>query len=320
MVIDENEFELTQQQLDIIIDLLEKTPKDVPDFYNDGECEQIYIPVEGGEIRVFHRKPKNITAKRPILFVPGYSTTPWSWRAFPKPIHNNTEYYFLETREKTSSKIKRNRKANFTVDQKAKDIRDAIQFLGLDKIDYVLYGTSYCGGIVLQGLIHNYFNPPTVVVFDPLCKWSSFKKAIKWLLPIMPPFVLGMMRFLLAKIFLSGMKNQYQKQRNLDFIRGAHPYKWRKACLQNQHFNIIDELGKIKNEVFVLHGTKDKFHPGETFYDYAKRIPRGRFIYFNCDQEKRELFNGVVGSLFANVTKDKDMPSQLLSLEIVLER
>ncbi|MCK5047488.1 MAG: hypothetical protein KAS22_12960, partial [Candidatus Heimdallarchaeota archaeon] len=139
MVMDENEFDFTQEQLDLVNNLIEKSPKGAPDFYEEGECEQFYIPVDGGEIRVFHRKPKNITAKRPILFIPGYSTTPWSWRGFPKPIHNNTEYYFLETREKASSRIKRNRKTNLTVDQKAKDVAGAIKHLGLDKRDFVLF-------------------------------------------------------------------------------------------------------------------------------------------------------------------------------------
>ncbi|MHA1121547.1 MAG: hypothetical protein ACTSUW_02210 [Candidatus Heimdallarchaeota archaeon] len=320
MAMDENEFDLTQEQLDLINNLIEKSPKDAPDFYEEGECEQFYIPVDGGEIRVFHRKPKNITAKRPILFIPGYSTTPWSWRGFPKPIHNNTEYYFLETREKASSRIKRNRKTNLTVDQKAKDVGKAIKYLGLDKRDFVLYGTSYCGGVVLQGLIQKYFTAPTIVVFDPQGNWTYSRKAVKWLLPILPPFIMGAFRFIFAKIVLRTMKNQHQKERILDFIRGANPYKWRKACMQNLHFDITNQFDKISEEIFVIHGTKDKYHPGITFYNYAKKMPKGRFIYFNCENELREIFNGIIGSVFANVTKDKGMPDEIVSLEIDLER
>ncbi|NHJ31542.1 MAG: alpha/beta hydrolase [Asgard group archaeon] len=320
MAMDENEFDLTQEQMNQINNLIENSPKEAPDFFEEGECEQFYIPVDGGEIRVFHRKPKKVSAKRPILFIPGFATTPWSWRGFPKSIHNNTEYYFLETREKKSSKIKRNRKANFRVDQKAKDIAQAIKFLGLDKKDFVLFGTSYCGGIVLQGLIQKYFTAPTIVVFDPSCNWAYMRKPIRWLLPIIPPFILGAMRFIFAKIFLAGMKNQHQKERNLDFISGADPYKWRKACMQNLQFDITNEINTITEEVFVVHGTKDKFHPGETFYKYSKDIPKGRFIYFNCENEKREFFNGVIGSAFANVTKEKGMPDEIASLEIDLQR
>ena len=320
MVMDENEFDFTQEQLDLVKNLIEKSPKDAPDFYEEGECEQFYIPVDDGEIRVFHRKPKNITAKRPILFIPGYSTTPWSWRGFPKPIHNNTEYYFLETREKASSRIKRNRKTNLTVDQKAKDVAAAIKHLGLDKRDFVLYGTSYCSGVVLQGLIQKYFTAPTIIVFDPLCLWAYNRRAVKWLLPILPPFIMGAFRFIFAKIVLRTMKNQHQKERILDFIRGAEPYKWRKACMQNLNFNITDQLDKISEEVFVVHGTKDKYHPGHVFFDYAKDMPKGRFIYFNCENELREIFNGVLGSVFANVTKEKGLPDEIASLEMDLER
>ncbi|MHA1213391.1 MAG: hypothetical protein ACTSSH_13150 [Candidatus Heimdallarchaeota archaeon] len=297
MTMDENEFDLTQEQLDLINNLIEKSPKDAPDFYEEGECEQFYIPVDEGEIRVFHRKPKNITAKRPILF-----------------------YYFLETREKASSRIKRNCKTNLTVDQKAKDVGVAIKHLGLDKRDFVLYGTSYCGGVVLQGLIQKYFTAPTIVVFDPQGNWTYSRKAVKWLLPILPPFIMGAFRFVFAKIILRTMKNQHQKERILDFIRGANPYKWRKACMQNLHFDITNQFDKISEEIFVVHGTKDKYHPGVTFYNYAKNMPKGRFIYFNCENELREIFNGILGSVFANVTKDKGMPDQIASLEIDLQR
>lgn len=312
----EKEFELTSIQKDNLDKLLEEGRRDVPNFYDEGECEVIYVPVEDGEIRIFHHKPNNIKTKRPILFAPGFGTTPWAWRDFHKPHHGFAEYYHLETREKQSSKIKNNCKVDFSVDRTALDISDAIKYLGLDKQDYVLFGASYCGGVVLKGLIENYFDPPTTVVFDPLCKWAYAKFMVRWVLPFMPAFVLGATRFVFAKIIMAGMKNKAQKERNMDFVTGAVPFKWRKGCLHNRRFNILNDLQKIKNEVFFFHGPSDKFHPGNTFYYYSKMIPKGRYFYMDTEPLDRELLTGVIGTAFIEITKDQGLPFVLKQFEI----
>ena len=315
-----NEFDLTDEQIKAMTDLLNNSRREVPNFYDEGESEVFFIPIEDGEQRVFHHKPEKITTKRPILFLPGFGTTPWTWRKFHYPHHGFGEYYNFETREKASSKVPNKRKIKFTYNQTAQDIGEAIKYLGLDKKDYVLFGSSYCGGIVMKGLIEGYFNPSTTVVFDPLCVWAFMKFLRNVILPITPNFVLSAARKIIAKIVMTGMKNEAQKERNMAFVEGAIPYKWKKANRHNRKINLAPELPKIKNEIFITHGPKDKFHPGYTFYDYAKLAPKGRFIYFNGPDEDRELIAGVMGTAFMNVKKEDGLPDILKPFEIDLKR
>ncbi|MHA1220874.1 MAG: alpha/beta fold hydrolase, partial [Candidatus Heimdallarchaeota archaeon] len=205
-------YPFTEEQKAAISKLIEQGRRDVPNFYDEGEAEEIFIPVEGGKIRVYHHKPNKITSKRPIIFAPGFGTTPWAWRNFHKSHHGFTEYYHLDTREKASSTVKNSCKVNFTVDRTARDIAEALKYLGLDKRDYVMYGASYVGGVVLKGLIEGYFDPPTTVIFDPLCKWAYAKFMVRWMLPCLPACGLGALRFLFIGIITAGMKNQVQKE------------------------------------------------------------------------------------------------------------
>ena len=39
-------------------------------FTEEGICEEFYVPVKDGELRVFHHKSEKIEVKRPILFLP----------------------------------------------------------------------------------------------------------------------------------------------------------------------------------------------------------------------------------------------------------
>ena len=168
-----NQESLTEEQTDKMSKLIKENNRDVPLFYDEGVCEVKYVPVDGAELRVFHHKPKNPITKRPILFISGFGTSPWSWRHFNTPMYEKGEYYFLETREKTSSKVFTGRlRTNMTIDQNAKDLAEAIKYLELDNTDFVLYGTSYCGAIALTGLANEYLSAPTVAVHDPLSDWK----------------------------------------------------------------------------------------------------------------------------------------------------
>jgi pimeloyl-ACP methyl ester carboxylesterase len=315
-----NEFELTDEQIKGMATLLNSSRREVPDFYDEGESEVFYIPIEDGELRVFHHKPDKITAKRPIMFLPGFGTTPWTWRKFHYPHHGQAEYYNFETREKASSKIPNKRKIKFTYDQIAQDIGDAINYLGLKKRDYVLFGSSFCGGTIIKGLIEQYFDPPTTVVFDPLCVYAFLKFWINVFLPLTPVFVLSAARNIIAKIIMANMKNEAQKERNMKFVEGAEPFKWKKTNYQNRKIDLTPDLPKIKGELFLTHGPKDKFHPGQTFFNYSRLVPEGRFIYFNGPDEDRELIAGVLGTAFANVKKEDGIPDILKPFEIDLKR
>ncbi len=172
----------------------------------------------------------------------------------------------------------------------------------------------------MKGLIEEYFNPPTTVVFDPLCVFNFLKFWINVLLPLTPAFVLGAARNIMAKMIMRGMKNEAQRERNMKFVEGAVTWKWKKANYQNRKIDLTPDLPKIKNEFFITHGPKDKFHTGQSFYDYAKQTPKGRFVYINGADEDRELIAGVLGTAFANVKKEDGLPDVLKQFEMDLKR
>jgi hypothetical protein len=139
-------------------------------------------------------------------------------------------------------------------------------------------------------------------------------------LPLTPNFILDIGRKVIAKFIMRNMKNEAQRERNMKFVEGAVPFKWKKTNIQNRKINLKPDLPKIKNEVFITHGPKDKFHPGETFYNYAKLTPKGRLLYLNGPDEDRELIAGILGTAFMNVKKEDGLPEILKPLEIDLKR
>ncbi|NHJ39211.1 MAG: alpha/beta hydrolase, partial [Asgard group archaeon] len=187
-------FILSEKQKQEIDFLLNSGRRDVPPFYNEGECEIIYYSVSDGQLKIFHHKPQKKETKRPIVFLPGYISAPPSWVDFPRTHHGISEYYYLESREKASSKLKRHRKLKFTIEESARDLQKAIKHLGLENSDYVLFATSYGGAIVLQAIYENLINPTTVIIFDPAVKWVYSNAFTNFINFITPPFILGALR------------------------------------------------------------------------------------------------------------------------------
>ena len=315
-----NMFVHTEEQKQAIKILLDKGRRDVPTFLDEGSCEILYVPIDDGELRVFHHKPENQTTKRPVVFIPGYVAAPSTWTDFHIPHHGFGEYYYLETREKRSSRIKRTRQTTMTITRTAYDVGVALENLGLTKKDYVLASSSYGGAVILDGLINKYFDPPTTFVHDPIVKWVWEKSIINVMLRVVPKFLLNIVRIPIAYIFTIGMKNKANRMRMIEFARGLEPWKFKKCTLENNKFNIFEDLKKIENEVFINTGPLDRYHPRLEYYKYAKEIPNGRFLFMNTADEDRQLLAGVIGTEFAKISKEEGLPDTLSQFEIEINR
>lgn len=313
-------FILSEEKLADIDTFIEGNRREVPFYYEEGESEIFYAPVDDGELRVFHHRPKNNEAKRPIIFFLGFGNPPWTWRYFGVPSHNRGEYYIIDTREKRSSKMNKHRKINMTIDQMAKDIGQVIKFLGLENKDYILMSASWGGGVLLQGLTKKYYNPGTVIAFDPFPKFAYHRFFVRIFFGLTPGFVLEGVKMLLAKIVLTNMKNKAQKERNLATVNEAVGWKWRRTLIQNTSFNIYDRLHTIENEVFLFHGPKDRYHPREIYYKISCLIPKCRFFFMDAQEEKRELMAGAIAKEFAKITKKDEIPKIFEQYEITIER
>ncbi|HUT82674.1 MAG TPA: hypothetical protein VMZ29_15875 [Candidatus Bathyarchaeia archaeon] len=297
-----------------LMELIEINSREVPYFYEEGVCSILYIPVEGGELRIFHHKPENQITKRPILFAPGLGTSPWTWRYFSLPLIGQGEFYFLETRDKKSSKFRNRLKAKMTIDKSAEDIAKVINHLKLNKKDFVILGTSYCCGVILKGLIDKKFTAPTIALFDPFVKVQYYRKLIS-ILRCTPPFIISILRFILGGIALRGEKNKTQLERGQDMVKEAVTWKWRKVGANILNIDIFKQLSMIDEEVLVFHGTKDKHHPHVLYEKIAKEIPKGRYFFLLSPEEKRELVVGIIGLELGKILSQEGIPDTLKPFE-----
>ena len=312
-------FDITLEQEQKVLEMLTATERKVPNFWEIDTTESLYVPVDDGEIRVYHFKPNNPISKRPLVFIPGWGGTEVGFMDFYEVIHEKVECYYVETREKRSSRLDRKR-AKMDMSQKARDIRDVITYLELDKKDFVLYGTCWGGAIVLQGLNDGVINAPTIITNDPMHTLWFPKWFLRYVSPILPVFVIELIKSVVKRVLLRGMKEEVQKRRAETFADNAEIWKWKRAADSVKDFELFGNVSCISKEVFVTNGTEDKIHNQTDYLKIAGELPYGKFIYLKTDESRRERLMGLVSLEFCKVNKKDGIPPSLAEFERFLNR
>lgn len=286
-----------------------------PGFWETGEGEEIRVPVRGGDIRVFACRPTHPEARRPIVLVPGWGVVPEGFLEFYQLIHGKTEFYYVETREKRSSRFGV-RHPDMSPAQSARDIGDALDALGLrGRRDFVLVGACWGGALIIQGLLDGTIDAPTVVTFDPIHRLWFPRWLLDWVAPVMPAFLVGAARWLFVSALIGDMEEQKQKARDYAFARAAVPWKWKWAAYTARNLELFGTLGGVKREVHVVNASHDRVHEQTCYPRIAGEMPRGRFLYLASDEAHRELCMAAAALEFAKVTAAEGLPPSLSGFE-----
>ena len=295
--------------------LIGLTPPSAPEFWRSGVCREICVPVDGAEIRVFHKNPVHKDTVRPVVVVPGWGVVPEIYQEFYRVLHGRVEWFYLETREKNSSRIL-GRRADMSVGRSARDIGQALEYLGLlGSRDFVLFGTSWGSTLILQGLMDNSLKAPTVVTNDPVHELQFPKWFLKLVTPLLPMPVLGVIAPILRALLVGSMKEKKQKERNMAIAKNADLWKWKKTAEAAADFQLFRSLASIPQELFVLNGSEDKFHQQLNFPKIANELPRGRFLSVPVGEAQRERMMAAVCLEFAKVSAKEGLPFSLAGFE-----
>jgi pimeloyl-ACP methyl ester carboxylesterase len=289
--------------------------RDLPRFWEPGVAEERYIPVGDAEIRVLHIRAPRAQASRPIVLLPGWGATPEGFQDFYAVVHGKAELFYLETREKASSRILHPR-ADMSVSRSARDIQAALEALGLaGRRDFVLLAACWSGAIILRGLLEGSLEAPTIIVADPMHTLWFPRWVLRYISPLLPLPAVRMLRPILLHGMLGDMKEPAQKRRLFQFVHSADPWKWKKAAEAAREFELFGTLDGVQKEVFVLNGTRDKVHDQRHYPRIARELPAGRFLYVPVDESRRERMFAAVALEFASVSSADGLPATLADFE-----
>jgi pimeloyl-ACP methyl ester carboxylesterase len=293
-----------------------------PPFWELGVGEQTLVPTAQARIRAMHFRPpqsiperaRGVSARRPIVLVPGFGATPPGFQDFYAAAFDSAELYYIETREKPSSVVDRG--SDMSVAQSAADVQEALAVLGLTgNRDYVLVALCWGAAIVLEGMIRGMIDAPTVLLCDPMHALWFPKWVLRFVSPLLPVPLVRALRPLISRAMIGGMKEPAQKQRATEFVASADIWKWKMSAEAARDFDLLGRLGAVSREVFVLNGTADRIHDPRNYPQMAREMPRGRFLHMPTEESNRELLFGVAALEFARIAAEDGLPRSLSRFE-----
>jgi hypothetical protein len=314
------ELEITPEQEQKAASMLNSVRQEAPNFWEEGVTDSFYLPVDEGEIRCFHWKPESPVSLRPVVFVPGWGIPPVCYIDYFEVLYRRVECYYLETREKTSSRMD-HRKVRMDLSQKAKDIGVVLDQLDLKgSRDFVLMAPCWGAAMLLQGLIDKTINAPTIITVDPMHTLWFPKWILKYIGPILPTFIVPLLKPFFRRALLGDMTEPVQQQRAYAVLEDAEVWKWRSAAIQVRDYELYETAHLIRGPVIVANGTNDKIHDQRDYPRIARLIPDSRFIYMKTGEENREYLMGLIALEFAKVRARDGIPESLQEFEKEVRR
>ena len=118
--------------------------------YPGTHCSEQMVQInEFASLRVIHFEPVAISPYPPLVMVVGLATVIESFQGIIGGLTRDFEVYYVETREKSSSRLLG--KVKFDMETVAFDILSVLRFLELPFKKYILFGYSYISGVNFLG-------------------------------------------------------------------------------------------------------------------------------------------------------------------------
>lgn len=266
-------------------------------------ARSLEIPVPGGAILCRHipaiRGTSGATRPLPLLFLPGWGAVLAGFEAVIDAVDPEIDIYYLETREKGSSRMERG--AGFSMEQTAADLGEAARALGLGQNGYVLMGSSFGASVAVEALADGVLTgrlPAATVLFEPMTElWLP--RALRTASRFVPLSVVAVLKPLLKRIVLAGMREETQRRRAALVIDGADLRKWRQAAVAMGGWHLLEVAPRVAEPVVLVRTGGDRFHDASVFPGIAEALPQGELLTRPVPESQREQLMGRLASACA---------------------
>ena len=260
-----------------------------------------YVEIsDGTKLIVVNSKPTEpIKGAKNIILISGWFAQPISWIGTLRLISKYCNVVYIESREKKSS-FPPSRKADFSLEQMATDLREIKQHFEFDIKDAILTGSSMGGSIILQYLITNGKeeideNPFMSVLVGPNPK-IDVPRLIAAIFLRLPVFMYGLVlkyaSWHILKFRIDEKADPDQAAKYNNSLANAVPWKVKASANAVLKFNLWEELPLIKSDVVLVGAKMDKLHGAEVVAEIGRKIPNAKYYEF---YNNREVHSGAYG-------------------------
>jgi len=229
-------------------------------------------------LRVIHFRPVTVSPYPPVVMVVGLATVIESFQGIIGELTRDFEVYYVETREKSSSRL--SGKVKFDIETVARDIISIIRFLELPVNEYILFGYSYSAAVIIEAYRHLESKPTCLLLLSPT---PSFYYP-RWSLPLIRvavPFY-GVLKPV-AKWYLRNFIINRKEDNDMYLFTSraldlADPRKLKNAILGVAGYKVWDKLESIDCSTLIVDTSRDGIHKHDDIIRMANSIKSCTYI------------------------------------------
>jgi pimeloyl-ACP methyl ester carboxylesterase len=231
------------------------------------------------ELRIVTFTPLNEPKTPPIVFVAGWISLIKGWKDVLLEMTKDFTVYYVETREKISSKTLGN--LDYGVSHIGNDLVAVVDQLGLRSGNFILMGSSLGATAILESFRFLKQKPKCLVLIGPN---ASFRVPRSWKLIVTlfyPPLyaqIRPSVKWYLKTFRLNVDADRAQYEKYCDALDAADPWKLKKAVKSVWSYEVWNILGSIDCPALIVNASKDKLHEPEIMKKMTAMMPQGTEI------------------------------------------
>lgn len=262
-----------------------------PIFYENSTFSKRYISVEKDIdllVMIWQPLSENDEKQIPIVFVPGLVSVIDGWKELLKELIPNRPVYYIETREKGSAIIKKNKlkPSEFTVSIFANDIYEVCKQLQIDMSKTIFFGSSYGSTSIIEAFKNSYLKAKGAFLVGPNSEYKA-----PWMIKMMlflPADLYHIVKYFILwylKTFRVDSKNEPEQWgRYYRTLMTAEPHRLKMTARSAVKYSIWTDLDTVKVPIGIASATSDTLHDEKNINRMAETIPNAKLIH--CPSNK----------------------------------
>lgn len=271
---------------------------------NAGYAERWVEVQPGVELKVMEWRPDASSAP-PLVFVAGWVSVLEGWRPLLEVLVRRRPVIYIETREKRSARIGRDRlrAAEFALPRLAADLVAVAETLEVDGESTVWFGSSMGANAILEGLKNSALPARGAFLVGP----NAIFRFPWWSPPILR---LPSASYAAAKRFaiwylrnfrVDAVREPDQMRRYERTLAAAEPLRLKLSARAVRGYSVWPGLGSVTVPVAIAYAASDRLHGEAEARSIAASLPRGIAVecpsntYMHCADVAREIDEFISG-------------------------
>ncbi|MGD2085479.1 MAG: alpha/beta hydrolase [Candidatus Aminicenantes bacterium] len=228
-----------------------------------------------------------------LVFVPGLVSLMAGWREVLLEMTKDFTVYYIETREKITSKVKG--KVDYSLEAIGQEIAALVSHFNLENLGYILFGSSLGATAILESSRFLETDPLCLVLIGPNAVFR-IPKFYRFIIRILSPRFFHVfkpvVKWYLKTFRLDTEADYAQYEKYCQSLDAADPWKLKKAAIAFSRYEVWDLLAEIDYPTLIVGASRDTLHEPENLKQMVSMMKNA--VYLDMGTNKLTHGSGMV--------------------------